>query len=216
MIGLVMKPPENNHPAGLLCGLDEAGRGALAGPLVAAAVIMSAGEQKTVIKLIPFRLRDGKLLSPEQRLTVFEILKQAGVRYRTETVSARKINNHGISKANIRIFRTLIRQVESDTYIADGNLRLGKISGKTGRIRSIVRADAMIPAVMLAGIVAKVTRDSIMSGLHHKYPRYLWHKNHGYGTAEHILAIMIYGTTPQHRNRFVHTAIRNKNNLLYS
>jgi ribonuclease HII len=194
--GNVKRIDENKR----LCGLDEAGRGALAGPLVAAAVILP--------KRVHCKLRDGKLLNPNQRQKVYSVLKKLKAEIFIEVISTRSINNHGIGWANREIFRRLIKRIDSDRYIVDGNLRLGRIAGKTKKVASIVDADATIPEVISAGIVAKVERDKIMTGLHKEFPHFGWKNNAGYGTSAHILAIHKYNTTRFHRGIFVTTAIK--------
>lgn len=185
-----------------VCGLDEAGRGALAGPLVAATVILK--------KKLKIKIKDGKLLNHEQRQKIYSALKKSGAEVLIETISARQINNHGIGWANKHIFRKLIKKTEADRYIIDGRLKIGRVQGKTKRIKSIVNADATIPAVILAGIVAKVERDAVMRQLHKEFRRYHWKINKGYGTARHLKALREYGPCRYHRDIFVTTALREK------
>jgi ribonuclease HII len=190
-----------------LCGLDEAGRGALAGPLVAAAVLLP-NDYRRVLKKLDTPLRDGKTLTVNQRRKIIKYIIKKCIRYRTEIISARIINNHGIGKSNREIFRRLIRKIEADKYIVDGNLKIGKIRGRMN-IESKPHADAEIPAVIVAGIIAKFTRDKIMRKLHNKYPQYGWNSNAGYGTKKHIESIRYFGICRYHRNIFVTTAEKN-------
>ncbi|MBI4062498.1 ribonuclease HII [Candidatus Gottesmanbacteria bacterium] len=182
----------------IICGLDEAGRGALAGPLVAAAVILGKAR---------LRAKDGKLLKPGQRSLIYRKAKRMGVQIFVEIVSTRQINNHGIGWANRMIFRRLIKRIEADRYIIDGNLNTGRVIGR--KIQSIVDADAMVPEAILAGIVAKVERDRLMRKLHHKYPKFGWRTNAGYGTKKHIASLAQNPVTIHHRPIFVTTALRN-------
>ncbi len=193
-----------------LCGLDEAGRGALAGPLVAAAVILPCTGKK-ISRRAGFKLADGKLLSAQQRNKVYTILKRLKTEIAVEVISTRSINNHGIGWANREIMRRLIKKVKADKYIVDGKLKLGRIAGKAGRVKSIVDADATIAEVICAGIVAKVERDKLMRQLHKQFPKYHWKNNAGYGTKEHLTAIATYSLTYYHRSIFVTTALRRKN-----
>ena len=117
-------------------------------------------------------------------------------------ISARQINNRGMGWANKEIFKRLIRKVEADKYIIDGNLKIKKAV-------SIVKADTKIPEVMAASIVAKVTRDKLMRELHKKHPKYGWKTNVGYGTRYHIGAIREFGVVHYHRSVFVRSAIKN-------
>lgn len=191
-----------------LCGLDEAGRGALAGPLVAAAVILPCS-RNTIFRRANITLRDSKLLNRAQRQKIYSVLKKLQAEIFVEIISTRSINNHGIGWANREIFRRLIKKITSDYFIVDGNLKLGRISGKTHAVKSVIHADATIPEVICAGIVAKVERDKIMSDLHKKFPRFGWVKNAGYGTSFHIVAIQQYSMTRFHRGIFVTTALKN-------
>lgn len=192
--------PEN------VCGLDEAGRGALAGPLVAAAVLLSESSLLS-IRQSGLPLKDGKLLTPKARRMMAEYLIGNRIPFMTETISAIRISHHGIARANRDIFRMLIRKIDAPCYIVDGNIDIGRIRNRNGPIRSVPHADAVIPSVILAGIIAKVTRDGIMETLHRSYPAYGWIRNKGYGTREHVTAIMESGPCRFHRPVFVRTAL---------
>jgi len=191
-----------------ICGLDEAGRGALAGQLVAAAIILPCSD-KTISKKAGFKLRDGKLLNPNQRKKIYSILKELNAEISVEVISTRCINNHGIGWANREIFRRLIKKINAYQCIVDGNLKLGRIAGKTHKIKSVVDADATIPEVIAAGIVAKVERDHIMHELHKLFPEFGWENNAGYGTRSHILTIQKNNISRFHRGIYVTTAIKN-------
>ncbi len=191
----------------IVCGIDESGRGALAGPLVALAVVLNCPPVK-VARLARLKIRDGKLLSPAHRRRIYQALRKLKATINIEVVSSRKINNRGIQRANREAIRALIKRVEANTYIVDGRLRLGRIQGKTHRVRTLVDADATVPEVILAGIVAKVERDRLMRELHREFPEYKWQRNAGYGTPAHLKAIHRYGTCRYHRNIFVTTALR--------
>lgn len=189
-----------------LCGLDEAGRGALAGPLVATAVILNS--QKLPSNL---PLKDGKLLTKKQRNKWHTTLLKLRVSMTTEVITARQINNHGIGWANKEIFRRLIKKVSADKYLVDGNLKLGRLNGKSNKVFSQIDADAHVREVILAGIVAKVERDKIMAELHQKYPLYKWNQNAGYGTKKHLSVIQSFGKTRFHRDVFVTTVLKRVN-----
>ncbi len=197
----------------IICGIDEAGRGALAGPLVAAAVTLPFCTVKKISRRAKVKVRDGKLLSPKQRKKIYKALKRAKAHIALEVISTRKINNRGIGRANREAIRTLIRLTLADRFIVDGRLKLGRITGKTSRIYSVVDADATVPEVILAGIVAKVERDKIMDALHKQFPHYRWRSNAGYGTAGHLVAIRTHGSTYFHRTVFVTTALKNNSAL---
>ena len=189
------------------CGIDEAGRGALAGPLVAAAVSLTQ-EVEQKIKRAKLKIIDGKLLQPLVRRQIYRNILKYGAVVDIEIISARKINNRGIARANRESIRNLIKRSEASIYIVDGKLKLGRISGKTHKIKCIVDADATYLPTILAGIVAKVERDKLMQQLHQKFPKYKWINNVGYGTRKHIEAIQTYGMTYYHRSIFVTSALR--------
>ncbi len=196
----------NSDP--LVCGLDEAGRGALAGPLVAAAVVLPRGWKLEDAKPdVP--VRDSKKLSVRQRNRLFEIIMQHALQTEIEVISVDEINEHGIGWANKESFRRLISEIDATEYVVDGNLRLSNLGDKAARVRSVIRADETIAAVMSAGIVAKVSRDRIMQALHLQYPHYGWNTNTGHGTQQHIEALRRHGQCRYHRCQFVTTALRN-------
>ncbi|MEK9200711.1 MAG: ribonuclease HII [Patescibacteria group bacterium] len=181
----------------MFCGMDEVGRGAFAGPLVGAAVILNSKSE-----FLNPKLKDSKKLTARQREKLYnEIFEKAEI-VKIEMISVRQINSRGIGWANKEVFRRLIRQVRADEYIVDGNL---KIKGAT----SVVKADNKYPEVMAASIIAKVTRDRLMKKLHEKHPKYGWVTNVGYGTKFHICAIRDHGSIRYHREVFVQTALKN-------
>lgn len=190
-----------------ICGLDEVGRGAWAGPLVAAAVIVPENFWRLVAKR-PWPLGDSKRLTKLQREKWHRFLIAHQVNFATQNISPLQINNRGLAWANREVFRRLIKQVEADQYLVDGNLHLGLIKGKTDRVDVKVKADTVHLSVILASIIAKVERDRLMVELHQKHPHYHWHTNVGYGTRQHLQAIRVHGTTRYHRGRFVTTALR--------
>ncbi len=182
----------------ITCGLDECGRGPLAGPIVAAAVIL----------LRPINgLKDSKQLSPAQRNRLYKKILQTAAAVEIESIAVKQINSKGIGWANKEVFKRLIRKVNALSYIVDGNLKLS-VKGKSRLIQSIVKADTKYPEVMAASIVAKVTRDKLMQGLAKDFPNYGWQSNVGYGTKYHVSALKEYGACKYHRHLFVTTALR--------
>lgn len=179
----------------IICGMDEVGRGSLAGPIVAAAVVLN--EQ---FRMYNLQLKDSKKLTEKQRNKIYKQLVNAGAIFAVEMISVRLINTKGIGWANKEVFRRLIKRVAADKYIVDGNL---KIKGAI----SMVKADSKVPEVMAASIIAKVTRDEQMIRLHDEHQAYGWKSNKGYGTRYHIAAIKEYGSTRYHRSLFVRTAL---------
>jgi len=199
-----------------ICGIDEAGRGPLAGPIVAAAVVIPEG--------FPLVARDSKKVTERQRELWAEDFKaQAaanGIAYAIEEISVGEINIYGIGWANREVFRRLVLRLEADEYIVDGNHKLVELGDKQNRTQSVIRADESIAVVAAASILAKTHRDKIMRELHHQFPQYHWDKNKGYGTAQHISAIKTFGGTPYHRGKFVGTVTtrdyKNKNHEGYA
>ncbi len=192
----------------VICGLDEAGRGALAGPLVLASVLLPEGFSfnsldKNVV------VRDSKTLSLRQRPKAFEEINNYSLKTDIEIITSNEINEKGIQWANTEGFTRLILRNEADSYIVDGRLKLTRLGRKEKTTRSEIDADATIPSVSAAGIVAKVTHDEMMFKLHHKFLHYGWNTNVGYGTKEHINALKKFGKCIYHRNLFIKTALRN-------
>ncbi len=190
----------------LVCGLDEVGRGPLAGPIVAAAVIFPPDFAFTE-RFPTLKFGDSKKLSSHQRETVFTFIHEFAVAVHVDLISVEDINVQGIGWANRAIFERLIMAIQADQYVVDGNLKLSNLGRKARRVRSVVRADETEQAVSAASIVAKVTRDRIMRQLHEAYPVYGWDHNAGYCTAEHLAALRVHGPTQHHRRQFVTTAL---------
>lgn len=188
-----------------ICGMDEAGRGALAGPLVAAGVILNPKSKILRSKQI---LNDSKLLNSKKREINYQKILDSGAQVVVEIISARQINNRGIGWANKEIFRRLIKRISADKYIVDGPPSLYSSFGRVKRnVKCVVGADGTRKCVMAASIVAKVTRDRLMQELHYKHPLYEWNKNAGYGTMMHIEAIKSFGEVHYHRSVYVNTAL---------
>ncbi|MFP4321007.1 MAG: ribonuclease HII [Anaerolineales bacterium] len=186
-----------------ICGIDEAGRGPLAGPLIAAAVVVPEDYEWS------FEVRDSKKFTERRREQWAQEFKaharQVGIHYEITSIEVPHINFGGIGWANREIFRRLVLSNEADEYIVDGNHPLLDIGDKADRAQSVVRADQTYKVVMAASILAKTYRDQIMRELHDKYPQYHWKKNKGYGTSEHIAALKTFGSTPHHRGKFAQT-----------
>ena len=196
-----------SHPRATICGLDEAGRGALAGPLVLAAVVLDAtlDFRRLDLKLV---VRDSKLLSTRQRAALHEVIVSHALTIETEVLSVKEINERGINWANIEGFRRLIARTEADLYIVDGRWSLGDLGVKQPSVSCQIKADEVVPAALAAGVVAKVRRDEIMSKLDLESPAYGWASNTGHGTAAHVEAIKLFGACRHHRSQFVATALR--------
>ena len=185
-----------------VCGIDEAGRGALAGPLVAASVSLRI-PAKNIEALVGIPLRDSKILTKNQRVRFYNTFLELPVDWNTRFINVPTINSKGIQWSNIQAIKQLIRIHRAQSYIVDGNFRIS-VFGKN--VQSVPHADATIPEVICAGIIAKVTRDMYMEQLSQSFPQFAWDKNAGYGTKFHIHTIRSTGTTCHHRTVFVQTA----------
>lgn len=188
------------------CGLDEVGRGALAGPLVAAAVILPDDIAQRLGALARF-LRDSKTVPRARREDLAAAIQVHALALEIVSIDVDEINQHGIGWANREAFRRLIAVLDADEYIVDGRVRPPAPPDRSARVRCLVRADALVPAVAAASLVAKVHRDAQMATLHGAYPAFGWRENAGYGTAAHLAALRVDGACPEHRTLFVMTAL---------
>lgn len=183
-----------------ICGLDEAGRGPLAGPIVAVAVV---APEDIILDAV-----DSKKLTEKrrERLAV-ELRDRDDIAFAIERIEVPEINARGIGWANYEVFRRLVLQIEADEYIVDGNLNIERmeLGDKEDRTRSEKHADDHIPIVSAASILAKTIRDAEMRQLHEQFPHYHWAKNKGYGTSQHISALRTFGPSPHHRGMYVDT-----------
>jgi ribonuclease HII len=177
----------------LIAGVDEAGRGALAGPLVAAAAILP--DHFSVDGL-----RDSKQLTALQRDQWFDRIVAGAVAIAVVRAFPRRIDHRGLHVSNLKLLRqALIRlPVQPDFVLTDGfHLR-----GMRWPNLSVKKGDAVCASVAAASVVAKVTRDRIMQRYHRRFPEYGFDQHRGYGTAEHRAAIARFGPSPIHRLSF--------------
>ncbi|MHB8625918.1 MAG: ribonuclease HII [Aggregatilineales bacterium] len=198
-----------------LCGLDEAGRGPLAGPIVAAAVVFQP-DFDFAARFPRIAFGDSKKLTARQREVAYELIVAHAVVCEIETIDVPDINAKNIGWANRAIFERLIVRVAADRYVVDGNLKLAVPPDKRAAVRSMIRADQTEPAVSAASIVAKVSRDRRMRELHAECPEYGWDHNMGYHSASHVAAIRQYGQSPYHRTKFVETVFLHKSLPLFA
>lgn len=176
-----------------IAGVDEVGRGALAGPVVAAAVILPRGTEN-------FGLRDSKKLTAQRRELLFEEISKRAVSIGIGVVGPDEIDRINILRATLKAMDTALSLLnpQPDYIIVDGNQPVkSDIPEET-----IVKGDDRSISIAAASIIAKVTRDRLMSSLHDKYPDYNFLSNKGYGTEEHRAAINKCGTSPIHRKSF--------------
>ena len=179
---------------GVVAGVDEAGRGPLAGPVVAAAVIIRN-------PALLGQVNDSKKLSKLKREKLFSLIKE-NAEYGIALASVEEIDELNILQATLLAMRRAIGliKIKFDNILIDGNISPYK---KHENIFTIVGGDAKSLSIAAASILAKVTRDGIMNGLHMSYPHYGWDKNSGYGTKSHIEAIKTLGITTHHRKTFL-------------
>ncbi|MGE0421128.1 MAG: ribonuclease HII [Reyranellaceae bacterium] len=184
---------------GLVVGIDEAGRGPLAGPVVAAAVII---DRTRIKRRLLSMLDDSKQLTPEERERAYAALRESdAVAIGVGAASARMIDRINVLQANFQAMVRAVRALDAAPAFAlvDGD-RLPKHLPCPGL--AVVKGDSKVYSIAAASIVAKVTRDRIMALLGQRYPEYCWHQNAGYGTGIHLEAIARLGATPHHRMSF--------------
>ena len=179
-------------------GTDEAGRGPLAGPVVGAAVVLNENQIK---HLLCSGLKDSKKLNEAARERIFSIINDIGVIWRARSASHERIDNMNILQASLWTMKESVMAMpcEIEHVIVDGNKA---IPGLPIKQYPIVKADATIPEVMAASVIAKVLRDRTMMHLDVIYPQYGFTKHKGYPTKEHRAAIARYGPSPIHRLSF--------------
>jgi ribonuclease HII len=190
---------------GVVCGVDEAGRGPLAGPVVAGAVIIDRRRFRGELRRV---LDDSKALPRELRESCYHGLLTAAsagaVRIGVGAASVPEIDRINILRASLLAMRRAVASLAvsagaiPDIALVDGNVP----PPLTCTVRTVVKGDALSFSIAAASVVAKVTRDRIMHSLALRYPGYGWHTNVGYSTAEHFAGIRRLGVTPHHRRSF--------------
>ena len=175
-------------------GCDEAGRGCLAGPVVAAAVILPPGFSNEL-------LNDSKQLSERQRNNLRHIIEQEATAWAVAFVTPEEIDKINILQASILAMHNAISQLspKPDFLLIDGN-RFNPYPGIPHKC--MVKGDATYMSIAAASILAKTHRDEYMSAIAKEYPQYGWERNKGYPTRDHRAAIAAHGTTPHHRLSF--------------
>lgn len=174
----------------MLCGIDEAGRGCIAGDLVVAACIF-----KNDI-VIPEGLNDSKKISEKRRYELFEVVKDA-TKHHIVIKSSDEIDEKGISACMQEALQEIKATLKATEYLFDGNTTFG-----IKELKTMVKADGKIPEVSAASILAKVTHDRNIISDAKKYPLYQFEKHKGYGTASHVALIKEHGYSPIHRRSF--------------
>ena len=183
-----------NKGFNLICGVDEAGRGPLAGDVYAAAVILPKG-------LIIDGLDDSKKLSEKKREALFDVITENAVAYGIASATPRQIDEMNILNAVMYAMNEAVKKLSpsADYALIDGNIARGfSIPCET-----VIKGDAKSPSIAAASILAKVSRDRECYVLDEKYPEYGFAKHKGYGTKAHMEALFKYGPCPVHRRTFL-------------
>jgi ribonuclease HII len=182
--------------ARIVAGMDEVGRGAIAGPVTigVVAIDVNVGE-------IPAGLRDSKLMTPKRREAMVPIAKEWGIAWATGSATAAEIDKFGIvTSLGLAASRALQNlAITPDVVILDGNTAFLMEEAGGPRIVTRIKADQDCACVSAASVIAKVERDTLMTQLHEQFPHYGWEGNKGYGAAIHTDAIKTHGVTDLHR-----------------
>ena len=175
-----------------VCGFDEVGRGAIAGPVVVASVVFYNYSN------IPYGIRDSKKVSAVNRLILYQKIKRVAI-VGLGIVMPNIIDQIGISKAtNLAAQQSIPQQLSVKKNLLDGNIKIDT----NNNVENIIKGDENYVSIAAASIIAKVTRDKIMVNKNKENNKYKWDKNKGYGTKDHLLAIKKYGITYFHRKSF--------------
>lgn len=177
----------------LIAGVDEAGRGPLAGPVVAAAVILDVNKPID-------GLADSKKLSEKKREYLFHLIQEKSLAFAIAEASVEEIDTHNILQASLLAMQRAVENlpVKPQQVLVDGN----KVPKVIYPCQAIVQGDSLIPAISAASILAKVTRDRLMLELDKAYPAYGLAKHKGYPTAQHMAALKQHGIAIIHRRSF--------------
>ena len=176
-----------------IAGVDEVGRGCLAGPVFAAAVILN---KNIDIK----NIKDSKKISFKKRILLSEYIKKNSI-YAVGIASVTEIDKINILNASLLSMKRALNKLKFKPSIAyiDGLFAPKNVKIKC---KTLIKGDEKIPSIAAASIVAKVARDLFMIELGKKFPKYKWNKNFGYGTSEHLKSLKKYGVTKHHRKKF--------------
>ena len=194
MLEYTLEKQQIERGAQFVCGVDEAGRGPLCGPVVAAAVILPTD-------LVIEGLNDSKKISEKKRELLFDIICEKAVAFSIAYGTVEQINDTNILAATLDAMHRAVDtlSVRPDCALIDGNIAKGFSVPAT----PVVHGDAISPSIAAASILAKVTRDRLCTELDAQYPQYGIAKHKGYGTKEHMNALRQYGPAPIHRTKFI-------------
>lgn len=185
----------------VVCGVDEAGRGPLAGPVYAAAVVLPKG-------YVIDGVNDSKKLSEKKREALFDVIREEAVSYSIGIATEQEIDEINILQATFLAMRRAVDglSVKPDIALIDGNKKPGLSIAEW----DIVKGDGKSANIAAASIIAKVSRDRYMLELAEKYPEYQFEKHKGYGTKLHYEMIEKYGISPVHRKSFLKKLLNNE------
>jgi len=200
---------KNKHKT-FLIGTDEAGRGPLAGPVVAAAVCFPKITNEIIRDLS--LINDSKQLSHKQRESLFELIKKHAI-FSIKEISVEEIEKINILQSSLKAMKytctEVIKQLHNEDIeiFVDGNKKIPNFNYQQ---TTIIKGDGTSASIAAASILAKVYRDNLMDEYAKKYPNYNFENNKGYGTKKHVQAILEHGVTPIHRQSFLKKILNNE------
>ena len=185
-----------------MAGVDEVGRGSLAGPVFAAAVILNKNIDTK-------NIRDSKKISFNERIFLSNYIKKNSI-YALGIATVEEINQINILNASLLSMKRALSKLSTKPNLAYID---GPFAPKLNiKFKTFIKGDEKIKSIAAASIIAKVSRDLFMIKLSKKYPKYCWHKNFGYGTKDHLFSLKKYGITKHHRKKFkpIHNILSQK------
>jgi ribonuclease HII len=192
----------SEHPKrSVIVGVDEVGRGCLAGPVVACAAILPPVERDSELEQALIRLNDSKLVPPDVRSELSEKLKSI-CQFAIAEASVEEIDEINILHASLLAMRRAVRRLKCEApylVLVDGNKKFASPSTKQV---TVIGGDSKSASIAAASIIAKVYRDTLMLKLHKKHPQYVWNSNKGYRSPAHYAALNEFGMTKWHRQSF--------------
>lgn len=194
-------------------GIDEVGRGCLAGPVTVSGVCFLPANETDIFRFQTLGINDSKKLSPAKRRHIHDLLVIEKLQYATASSSVEEINTYGIvralNKSILQVIQDLSQKLPQKRIfvLLDGLNHPDTASLQNILYRNIIRGDSLSLSIAAASIIAKVTRDTYMETLSRKFPNYIWEKNKGYGTADHREAIKLHGPCTHHRTLFIRNCV---------